>query len=444
MSLTGLAYLLAFLAGIGLTIFRNPLFGLYTYTAVFYLDAPNRWWGQGLPDLRWSLFAAVVTGISMMRLKPDPVRPPWYKTFPAWFLILYSAWLWIQTPWALDPKLHGECAFIFTKYIIVYFMVYRLLDTPQKAAEFLLVHVIGCFYLGWVALNTDAPGGRLDGVGGPGIDDSNTLGMHAAAIAIVGAMLVFSLRQWRLWLAIISVPLILNIVVKTGSRGAFLSLLAGGLTIFMLRPREKTKLFLGLTAAGVLAFGMVASDAFWERMRTLESAVKQDENIDNSSEGRIVQMKQGLVMSVSHPLGVGHRGFAILSPAYLDTIYLDESGARASHNTFISALVEQGIPGAILYAMLWLWVLKSGFLARRWSKEKRPLLEVSLMAAVCGGLAVVFVGGQFADFLKSEVQVWLIAVLASLKAMPLGKKAAEAAVPSGQPNHKSRPVAARY
>ena len=436
MSLTAVAFLLCFLTGLGMAVVRHPIYGLYTYTAVFYLDAPNRWWGAGLPDLRWSLLAAGVTAVAMLRLKPDPSRPSWIRTFPAIFLIVYSAWLWIQSPWALDPVLHEQGRAVFTKYIIVYFMVYRLIDTPAKATDFLLAHVIGGLYLGLIALSTSAPGGRLDGVGGPGIDDSNTLGMHAAAVAAVGAMLIFVLRDWRRYVALAATPLILNMIVKTGSRGAFLALFMGGLAIFALRPRENTRLFYGLAVVGVLAFGAVVSDAFWARMKTIEAAATQDQSIDNSAEGRIAQMKAGVVMFTAHPLGVGHRGFAVLSSAYLDAAYLDASGARSSHNTFISALVEQGFPGAILFSLLWLWVFKSCVLARRWALRKRPLLEVSLMTAACAGLVVVFIGGQFADFLMSEIQVWLLAVVASLKAM--APSSAKAPAASGQANHKGR------
>ncbi len=415
MSLTAIVFLLCFFMGLGMALFRHPIFGLYTYVAAFYLDAPSRWWGQGLPTLRWSMIAALVTAVAMLRLGPETTRPPWYKTFPAVFLMLYCTWLWIQTPWALDPALHRECAVMFSKYIIVYYMVYRLIDSPQSAADFLLAHVVGCLYLGLIALTTSAPGGRLDGVGGPGIDDSNTLGMHAAVVTMAGAMLVFAMRDWRRYLAMASLPFILNMIVKTGSRGAFLALFMGGLTIFVLRPRENTRLFYSLAIVGVLAFGIVASDSFWARMQTIESAAKQDQNIDSSAEGRILQMKAGLVMSSEHPLGVGHRGFAVLSSAYLDPEYLDATGARSSHNTFISALVEQGYPGAALYLLLWLWVLSACLLAHRRAKLRRPLLEVSMMSAICGGLVVVFIGGQFADFLKSEVQIWLLAALAGFK-----------------------------
>ena len=419
MSLTAVVFLLCFVIGIGMALFRHPIYGLYTYIAVFYLDAPNRWWGVGLPDLRWSLLAAVFTAIAILRLKPDPARTPWYKTFPAIFLIVYTLWLWIQSPWAVDPDLHRECAIIFTKFIIVYFMVYRLIDTPLLTADFLLAHVLGSMYLGLVALGTDAPGGRLDGVGGAGIDDSNTLGMHAATAAVAGAMLIFVKRDWRRYAALVSVPFILNMVVMTGSRGAFLALFMGGVTIFILRPKENTRLFYTLAFLGILGFGVVASEAFWTRMQTMEAAVNKEETLDNSAEGRIAQIKAGVRMFGAHPLGVGHRGFATLSSQYLDASYLDSSGARSSHNTFISTLVEQGFPGAILFSMLWLWVLKSFLVARRWASTKRPLLDVSVMAATCSGLAVVFVGGQFADFLKSEVMVWLLALLAGLRLTPV-------------------------
>ena len=419
MSLTAAVFLLGFLTGLGLALLRHPIFGLYTYIAVFYLDAPNRWWGGGLPDLRWSQLAAIVTVLAMLRLKPDPTRPAWFKTLPAVFLILYSIWLWIQSPWALDPVLHRECALMFTKYIVVYYMVYRLTDTPKLVSDFLLVQVVGCLYLGLIALTTSAPGGRLDGVGGPGIDDSNTLGMHAAAIVVVGSMLIFALRDWRRYAAIAAIPFVLNMIVKTGSRGAFLSLFMGGLSIFVLRPREHTRLFYALAAAGLLAFGTVASEAFWERMQTIGTAAKQQEAIDSSTGGRLAQMQAGVKMFSAHPLGVGHRGFPVLSPFYLDAGFLDASGARSSHNTFISALVEQGVPGGLLYVMIWWWVLRSCLLARRWARLKQPFLEVCLMTAACSGLVAVFIGGQFADFLKSEIQIWLLAIVASLRAIAI-------------------------
>lgn len=439
MSLTAIVFLVCFAAGIGLAFFRHPIFGLYTYIAVFYLDAPHRWWGQGLPDLRWSFVTAIVTVIAMSRLKADPQRTPWFKTLPAAFLILYTVWLWIQSPWALDPEMHRECSIMFSKFIIVYYMVYRLVDTPMRAGDFLLAQAVGCLYLGLIAFGTDAPGGRLEGVGGAGIDDSNTLGMHAAAIAAATALLIFVKRDWRRYVAVVAVLLTINMVVLTGSRGAFLALFLGGVAIYVMRPRENSRVFYTLAFLGILGFGMVASESFWKRMQTMEAAVNQEETLDNSAEGRIVQMRAGIHMFAAHPLGVGHRGFATLSPRYLDKIYLTESGARSSHNTFISCLVEQGVPGAALYLIVWFWVMKSCLVARRWAIARRPLLEVCVMTATCAGLVTIFIGGQFADFLKAEVQVWLLALLASLRFMP--SSIAPGAPATRRPGSRATPLA---
>ena len=38
--------------------------------------------------------------------------------------------------------------------------------------------------------------------------------------------------------------------------------------------------------------------------------------------------------------------------------------------------------------------------------------RATLVAAIGGGLALVFVAGQFVDYLKVEIQVWLLVLLA--------------------------------
>ena len=61
MSLTGLLFLAAYLGGLGMAFVRGPIWGLWTYMAVFYIHPPSRWWGVGLPPIRWALFAALIT-----------------------------------------------------------------------------------------------------------------------------------------------------------------------------------------------------------------------------------------------------------------------------------------------------------------------------------------------------------------------------------------------
>jgi O-antigen ligase len=416
MTVTGLCFVLAFFAGLVLAFVRSPMFGMATYVGVFYLHPPSRWWGEFLPDLRWSLLAAAVTIFVTARYQPQGNRPPWYSTTPAKLLIAYTIWLWIQYPWALEKVKHLECAVIFTKYLLVYWVFYRLVDTPEKARMFFLMHLAGCAYLGIVALGS-ATGGRLDGVGGPGIDDSNTLGMHIGTGAIIGVALM--LREKREWLAGVAAAtaLAMNTLIMTGSRGAFLALVAGGLVLFYLHPREYRKRFLLMGAVGVFAFGALASQEFWERMNTLNAVVDEEEQLESSAQSRIAIAQAQLEMAKHYPLGNGHRGFEVLSAEYLDPIWLTEGGARSSHNTFLTTLVEQGIPGALMFFGYVIWGARSMFRIRPLSLSQARNDVALYGAAGCAGLMVVLVGGMFADFLKVEIQIWLAAVLTSLLQM---------------------------
>ena len=109
---------------------------------------------------------------------------------------------------------------------------------------------------------------------------------------------------------------------------------------------------------------------------------------------------------------------------------LTQGGARSSHNAFMTVLVEQGIPGAIMFVMMALWVLRS----LRAMKQQATQLGNSQTAihagAIGGALVVVLVGGVFADFSKCEVQIWMFALLAAItqKQMYAVPAAANAAV----------------
>jgi len=148
MTVTGTLFVLAFFTALLLALFRHPLYGLYTYLAVFYLDAPSRWWGASLPDLRWSALAAGITLLAIWTRQPvQKNRISWLATTPARIMILFTVWFWISTLWALDEQQHVPEAILISKYLLVFYMIYRLVDTPAKITSFLLAHITGCLYL---------------------------------------------------------------------------------------------------------------------------------------------------------------------------------------------------------------------------------------------------------------------------------------------------------
>lgn len=416
MSITGYIFIAVFATVMWLAVFRSPLFGLYAYVAVFYLHPPSRWWGLSLPDVRWSLVAAGVTLLAIwIRQPPQIARSAWFKPTPAILMILFVIWFWISSLWALSDIDHSEAAVIVTKYVLVYYFFYRLLDTPDKVMTFLGANLLGCLYLGYLGY-TQHVAGRLDGVGGPGINDSNTLGMHLAVGAIAGTMVALKHQGWRLYLAVISLAFSVNAMILTGSRGAFLGLVAGGLAVFALRPRAYRKKFYAFSVLGLLMIGALATQQYWDRVQTVEQATGEKEVTDNSIASRLAMMRAQLEMAKRYPMGTGHRGSAALSPQYLEYRFLSGGIARSSHNSFLTALVEQGIPGALLFIAMVVWVGRTMLRLRQLAGSQDDGVQTQLAVASIGGaLTVALAAGLFADFSKYEVQVWLFALLASLQ-----------------------------
>lgn len=435
MALTSYAYILIFFGGLALCVLRGPVWGLYTYLAVFYLDPPSRWWGHYLPDLRWSLLAAAVTFVCVVLRKRDAARPGFFSHGLPWIFLAYVAWMWIQLPFAIDSQaLVGPV--LFTKYLVLLYLIYEIVDSEQRVRDFLLAHVGGCLFLGWLAFIA-VGGGRLEGVGGPGIDDANTMSMHFGTGVVAGAVLLLTERRWRFWLPLVAMPFMLNGMIQGSSRGAFLGLLAGGLCLLWLKPPGYKKRFILFSILGAMLFAYLANGFFLHRMASLEAVTSDQEQLDFSAASRLVIIKAQWRMFLDHPLGVGYRGTAALSPQYLATKYLAENKGnstaqrqRSSHNTFMSVVVNQGLPGIVLLIALLVWVWKTvGMVTRRSGQEPRLW---GYGTAVAAALTVAVVAGQFAPYMKAEVQYWLLALLLSLRVLASEKAAtiAEEAVPA--------------
>jgi hypothetical protein len=420
MSLTGAAFLLVYLALLTLAVVRDARFGLYTYLALVYLHPPSRWWGEMLPDLRWALVAAVVTLLATLRLPPDKTLPSWHHSTPARLLIVFTIWIWIQNLWALARPEHLDLSILFTKYLVLIYLIHRLVTTQREVGNFLLAHVIGCAYLGWLTLSAPAAG-RLEGVGGPGIDEANALGMFVATGAICAGVLILAERGWRRWVCVLALPLLGNTLVQSESRSATLGLLAGGLTLLLLLPKGYRLKSFAAGVAGLVVLAAMAPPVYWERLTTMKAAVNEEIEMDTSAESRMVIIEAQWRMWQAYPMGSGHRGTAVLSPLYLDEAWLtrshpDDTAARSSHNTMMSALAEQGVVGFVVFSWFGLWLLGSVLAVRRLTAAGGSVdARFALYAAgAAGSLAVVFTAGLFVDYLKTEVQIWMFVLLATL------------------------------
>ncbi len=416
MSLTGLLFMLSYGVGLLSAFFKHPRFGLYTYLAVFYLHPPIRWWGSSLPDLRWSLVAAVVTLVALLASKLPPSPTSFTSHRLTKIIIFYVLWMWVQLEWG-NPQ-HFEGVLLMTKYVVLLYVIYRLVNDRQSLVAFSYAHVIGCFYFGMLALNASGAG-RLEMLGGPGVKDSNTLGMHISTGLFFAGSLLLSQRGWRRWAVAAMVPALANCLVQTESRGAFLGVACGGMVYFLFAPRTYRKLIISLGALSLFVLAAYAPASYWERMGTIKAGTEDSSQRDHSAESRLVIIEAQWQMFKSHPFGLGFDTTSYLSRGYLDTQWLtvrrgmDKAthGARASHNTIMSILVDQGLPGILLALAAIASIVRMTFAFNRMplraDNRELPLLR----ASICASLTAIFVSGMFTNYLKAEVQLWMIALL---------------------------------
>jgi O-antigen ligase len=272
--------------------------------------------------------------------------------------------------------------------------------------------------------------------------------MHAGTGAFAAAALLMGGPWWSRVIGLISLPLIMNAIVQTQSRGAFVAIaLSGPLFLFFMPKRTGKR----LTIAGLVSLFLllpVVPSNYWDRIGTIQSVGDDNAEVDGSIATRFSLFRAQWKMFLEYPYGSGHRGTAFLSPRYLRDDELTYVGndpnqvrRRSSHNTFLTILTEQGVPGVILLLSICTWMTSTALDLRKRlaaSGTSSDHLRHALATAVAT-LSVVLVAGLFADYFKAEVFVWGLALLAALNAMP--KQSSDApleAAPSADTSHRNR------
>jgi len=418
---------------------RHPIWGVHFYLATTFVFPPGRWWGYMFGEMRWALFAALVTALAIAfhrgKLKPKPL---WLAHGPVVCLALYAGWMWIQTLWALDQPEHIRGSTEFVKCLFALWFVYRTVDSKERVRDFMFAHLLGCALLGIYAYTTGRQEGRLDGVGGPGIDDANTLAMYLATGAIVGVGLALTQRGWRRWVVLAAMALCAEGFVLANSRGAFGGLVGGGLVLAFCTAKRYRRYFWALAVVGLVGMVVVMDKVFIERMFTVTDVASESEEADTSARSRLVIAEAQLRMFLDHPMGIGWRGTAVLSSRYMERRWLTgeaDAAARSSHNTYMTALTEGGLPGALIYLCLMMWVAAAFFRLRRLRGPRHDPELVTMGAALYAAIAVVLVAGLGTDYLTREVQFWLYGALVSVFRLVEAPVQAQDAARDSVPRH---------
>lgn len=235
-------------------------------------------------------------------------------------------------------------------------------------------------------------------VGTGTLGNSNDL----ALLLLVGLPFLSLLLLDKAWgvgsklLALVTIPVAILAILRTGSRAALLALMVTFLLLFVFSY--------GVTRLKILAVGVIASVAMTavlsDRLVTrLSTLFKENESATEASEStkrRQEKLIESIEMTLSHPiLGVGP-GVHDAAQADIDKQSGERPDWQVSHNTFTQVSSETGIPGFLLYMAalvgpLWrLWRARAAVFQIEALTPYRNLLSAFLTAGLSLMLTNVF------------------------------------------------------
>lgn len=233
--------------------------------------------------------------------------------------------------------------------------------------------------------------------------DANDLAMLGVA-TLPMAIYFVGKKTSPAWLrlgSLVATGVLLLAIVKTGSRGGFIGMIAVGLFLLFGFRAIKSSIRFGTVAAGVIAIMSFAGANYWTMMSTLLDP-KADYNwAGNNDEGRMAIWERGMGYMAHSPLfGVGAYAFPVAEGTISALADRQEMGIglkwSAAHNSFVQIGAELGVPGLLAF-LLMLWNIgRANRKVIRKAKETGVWGdEASIAQALQGALIAYVVCGFF-------------------------------------------------
>lgn len=309
-----------------------------------------------LNTIKFSTVASVVAlgffllnGPSLKRL-PVIFRHPVFR----WALVMLGMMV-LSVPASLYPGL--SFSFIVNDHIKTFLMFVILATMIRGAADverLALVNILGAAVYSYMILTHFRIGsnGRVENLD---YYDANDIGM-----LLVGTipLLVYFLRKGvplrRRIPAFVTGPLVMMAVVRTGSRGAFLGLIAVAAYLLFRFTAIPRRARFGSLAVLALVLLFAASDQYWTMMSTLLHPTEDYNWSGNAQGGRMEIWKRGIGYMLRRPVtGVGVEAFPVAEGTISPLADRQQLGFglkwSAAHNSFVQIAAELGIPGIVAF-----------------------------------------------------------------------------------------------
>jgi putative inorganic carbon (hco3(-)) transporter len=353
---------------------------------------------------------------------------------------------------ALDQRTGWRWVDAQARLTLVLLLAVNLVRTPRQVMGLIAVAALSLgFYSAKAGLASLLGGGVqfYDGLEGA-FSDNNAYAVATVMIIPLlialaqnteltfGAIVPAAYIRWIRYGLYMAVPLCINCIVATFSRGGFLGLVAAALAYATFHPR-RVRLLLAFAFIGSLAFVVPLPEGYTERLATLQEL---QEDVDTPrgdvTEGRFYFWGLAINMAQEHPAGVGMRNFSAQFAGF-DATTGAYGRRRDVHSSHFQILAEQGYLGAASWTLSFAYAFWVGWIIRNRSRtpglsaEHKTFLE-STSTALMVSMAGFLIGGATVSMALNELTWLTFAILASLDYVSkrLCKEAADQGAPVGR------------
>lgn len=393
--------LLAWLVIYGVLVvvsFRRAAWGIALYLLTYYASPNNWWWGDNLTDTlgnRVNIVTALIfVMIVLFHASSNMHRLTKLQRTILLLLVMYAAnATLVHFLFAANPPRSLDGMTMIWKQVGLLFLIMVALRDRFDVNILIGSIVIGSLYIAYEIVFNDRgnfSGGRLEGIGAAGAFESNYLaGLMLLAIPLAGYWLFYGTWKTRV-IAVVSLVLVFESLLRCSSRGAFLAIIAaGGWLLYAARGKARRYAIGGICLGLIACFFMVKDENINERFKSI---FVSSEERDSASQSRLDYWSAAVNMVSGHPLGSGAEA-AFKSD--LGVRYLSQKGVfvnRAVHNGYLDILASWGVQGFVIYL---------GVIVLAWSTVARACRNVP---ATDGGNAA-FLGACIQSALVGQLVV---------------------------------------
>ena len=290
------------------------------------------------------IYAAVLTAFALLLTPKIDIKCPLLP-----YVLLYFFVIAIQVPFSKDFNTSWDVLVDrVIKFAFMAFFIVSFVRSPTHLRFFLAAFLLACLKMGQEGLLGHLSGGLVwENQGIIRLHGSTPLYAHPNSFAGMAlGTLPFVYFLWPLCTSYIKGILLtigilsLHIILYTGSRTAYVAVMAFFAFVFY-KSKRKKKFIVCFVLALVVSLPMIPSD-YYERFRSIFTWQEKE---GRSSEARIEILEDALQIFKENPLGVGVAAFP--------KVRMERFGRmQDTHNLYLEIATNLGIQGVVVVGLM--------------------------------------------------------------------------------------------